>query len=142
MASRVLMTAGTPGHMYLDDRQAKWLQQSGRPEGTVELGTRRTRAEVGRRERPTVRHGLVDRLHPVTHGELVHDLLRGLFEVHLPGVVAFGVGDLHHAVVLDIGDVVEKVLREREEGKWSVMWRQGIEASTHLLPNSSDVSLH
>ena len=25
LASRVLITAGTPGHMYLDDRQAKWL---------------------------------------------------------------------------------------------------------------------
>lgn len=26
-ASKVLMTAGTPGHMYFDDRQAKWLQR-------------------------------------------------------------------------------------------------------------------
>lgn len=25
LASRVLITAGTPGHMYLDDKQAKWL---------------------------------------------------------------------------------------------------------------------
>lgn len=25
LASRVLMTAGTPGHMYLEERQAKWL---------------------------------------------------------------------------------------------------------------------
>ena len=25
LASRVLITAGTPGHMYLDERQAKWL---------------------------------------------------------------------------------------------------------------------
>lgn len=70
-------------------------------------GQRRRR----RRERPAVRHGLVDGLHPITHGELVHNLLGGLFEVHLPGVVSFGVGDLHHAVVLDVGDVVEEVLR-------------------------------
>ena len=26
LASRVLITAGTPGHMYLEERQAKWLQ--------------------------------------------------------------------------------------------------------------------
>ena len=25
LASRVLITAGTPGHMYFDDKQAKWL---------------------------------------------------------------------------------------------------------------------
>lgn len=30
LASRVLITAGTPGHMYLDDKQAKWLRV---PEG-------------------------------------------------------------------------------------------------------------
>lgn len=28
-ASRVLITAGTPGHMYLDDKQAKWLEMRG-----------------------------------------------------------------------------------------------------------------
>lgn len=76
-----------------------------------------------RRERPTVRHGLVDGLHPVTHGELVHDLLGGLLKVHLPGVVAFGVGDLHHAVVLDIGDVVEEVLRGGR--RWKERKREG-----------------
>jgi len=27
LASRVLITAGTPGHMYLDDRQAKCLER-------------------------------------------------------------------------------------------------------------------
>lgn len=26
LASRVLITAGTPGHIYLDDKQAKWLR--------------------------------------------------------------------------------------------------------------------
>lgn len=26
LASRVLITAGTPGHMYFDDKQAKWLR--------------------------------------------------------------------------------------------------------------------
>lgn len=25
LASRVLITAGTPGHMYLEDKHAKWL---------------------------------------------------------------------------------------------------------------------
>lgn len=29
LASRVLITAGTPGHMYLDDRQAKCLEEQG-----------------------------------------------------------------------------------------------------------------
>lgn len=58
-----------------------------------------------------VRHGLVDGLHSVAHGELVHDLLGSLLKVDLPRVVPFGVGDLHHAVVLDVGHIVEEVLR-------------------------------
>lgn len=29
LASRVLMTAGTPGHMYLVDRQEKCLEKEG-----------------------------------------------------------------------------------------------------------------
>ena len=33
MASRVLITAGTPGHMYLEERQAKCLQREAEGEG-------------------------------------------------------------------------------------------------------------
>lgn len=33
LASRVLITAGTPGHMYLEERQAKCLQREGEGEG-------------------------------------------------------------------------------------------------------------
>lgn len=33
LASRVLITAGTPGHMYLEERQAKCLQREAAAEG-------------------------------------------------------------------------------------------------------------
>lgn len=33
LASRVLITAGTPGHMYLEERQAKCLQREAEGEG-------------------------------------------------------------------------------------------------------------
>lgn len=33
LASRVLITAGTPGHMYLEERQAKCLQKEVEGEG-------------------------------------------------------------------------------------------------------------
>lgn len=58
-----------------------------------------------------LRHGLIDGLHSVTHGKLVYNLLRGLLKVDLPCIVPFGVGDLHHTVVLDICHIVEEVLR-------------------------------
>lgn len=59
------------------------------------------------------RHGLVDRFHSISHGELVHDLLRRLLIVHFPGVIAFGIGDLHHATVLLFCGVVEDVLQRK-----------------------------
>lgn len=126
-ARRVLITAGTPGHMYLDDRQAKWLQE-------------RHRHVRKRGNQPTtctrivldghVRHGLVDGLHPVAHGELVYDLLRRLLEVNLPGIVPFGIRDLHHAVVLDVCHIVEEVLlegknkKETEKKKRKRLWER------------------
>lgn len=58
-----------------------------------------------------LRHGLIDGFHSVSHGELVHDLLRRLIEVHFPGVIAFSIGDLHHAAVLLLCGVVEDVLQ-------------------------------
>lgn len=54
----------------------------------------------GSRAAKDSRHGLVDGFHPIAHGKLIHDLLCRLIKVNLPGVVPFGVGDLHHAVVL------------------------------------------
>lgn len=33
LASRVLITAGTPDSMYLEDRQEKWLGREGKGEG-------------------------------------------------------------------------------------------------------------
>lgn len=32
LASRVLITAGTPDSMYLEDRQEKWLRKNGKEE--------------------------------------------------------------------------------------------------------------
>lgn len=57
------------------------------------------------------RHGLIDGLDSVSHGELVHDLLRRLLEVNLPGVVSFSIGDFHHTAVLLLCGVVEDVLQ-------------------------------
>lgn len=55
----------------------------------------------------SLRHGLVDGFHSVSHGELVHDLLRRLLEIDFPGVVSFSVRDLHHAAVLLLSGVLE-----------------------------------
>lgn len=65
------------------------------------------------------RHGLVDRFHSISHGELVHDLLRRLLIVHFPGVIAFGIGDLHHTAVLLFCGVVEDVLERKTGGELS-----------------------
>ena len=56
------------------------------------------------------RHGLVDRLDPVAHGELVHDLLRHIVKVNLPRVISASLRDLHHSLTQHIGRVVEQVL--------------------------------
>lgn len=108
LASRVLITAGTPGHMYLDDRQAKCL------------GRRSTASAAGPRAPPWSledvlhsRHGLVDGLDTVAHGELIHDLLRHVVKVDLPGVVSASFGDLDGALTEDIGGVVEQVLHRK-----------------------------
>lgn len=73
-----------------------------------------------------LRHGLIDGLHSVAHGKLVYNLLRGLLKVDLPCVVPFGVGDLHHTVVLDICHVVEEVLRrgKRERVSERPLWKK------------------
>lgn len=68
------------------------------------------------------RHGLVYRFYSITHSKLVHNLLRCLFEVDLPGVVTFSIWDLHHAVVLKIRHIVEEILQgEREDGNQMVL---------------------
>ncbi len=58
-----------------------------------------------------LRHGLIDRFDSVSHGELVHGLLRRLIVVHFPGVIAFGIRDLHPAAVLLLCGVEEDVLQ-------------------------------
>lgn len=40
LASRVLITAGTPGHMYLDDRQAKCLEREAQGKLDKNLGSK------------------------------------------------------------------------------------------------------
>ena len=57
------------------------------------------------------RHSLIDGLHTVAHGKLIHNLLGGLLKVDLPRVVPFGIGDLHHSVVLDVRHIMEQVLQ-------------------------------
>lgn len=71
------------------------------------------RSQVVRAASEGLRHGLVDGFHAVSHRELVDDLLRRLLEVHLPSIVALGIWDPHHTVVLDVGHVVEQVLPEQ-----------------------------
>lgn len=57
------------------------------------------------------RHGLIDGLHSVSHGELIHYLLGHVVKVDLPGLLAFHLGDLHHAAVPHLGQAVEQVLQ-------------------------------
>lgn len=57
------------------------------------------------------RHGLIDGLHSVSHGELIHYLLGHVVIVDLPGLLPFHLGDLHHPAVLILGQVVEQVLK-------------------------------
>lgn len=60
------------------------------------------------------RHGLVDGLDAVAHRKLVHDFLRHVVKVDLPGVVAADFGDFDRALTVDVGGVVEQVLRRTE----------------------------
>lgn len=113
-ASRVLITAGTPGHMYLEDRQAKCL---------TERQTDRRFQNTGYRLRDGVRssgqdsrHGLVDGLDAVAHGKLVRNLLRYIVKVDLPAVVSAGFGDPDSALTQHVGGVVEQVLQRDRAG--------------------------
>lgn len=92
----------------------------------VKSNSERPRVLYIKRPIQNLRHGLIDGLHPVTHGKLVYNLLRGLLKVDLPCIVPFGVGDLHHTVVLDICHIVEEVLRrgKRERVSERPLWRK------------------
>lgn len=59
----------------------------------------------------SLRHGLVYGLDAVAHGELVHDFLLHLIEVHLPGIVSLSRWDFYHAASLHISQEVEDVLQ-------------------------------
>lgn len=50
----------------------------------------------------------------VTHSELVHNLLRCLLKIDLPGIVTFSVGDLHHAAILKVCHIMKKILQEKQ----------------------------
>lgn len=63
---------------------------------------------------PDSRHGLVDGLDAVSHGELVHCFLRHIIKIDFPRVVSTRVGDLHHPLSQHIVGMMEKVLEEEE----------------------------
>lgn len=56
------------------------------------------------------RHGLVNGLDSEAHGKLVYNLLRDVIKVNLPRLVTFDLRNLHGAVILHLGQVVEQVL--------------------------------
>lgn len=83
------------------------------------------------------RHGLVDGLHAVAHGELIHNLLGRLVIVNLPSIVPLGVWDLHHAVVLHVRHEVEEVLRPGGEGlSWRTKQASGAPHAIHPVLRS------
>ena len=57
------------------------------------------------------RHGLVDRLYPISQGKFIHYLFVGLLEVDLPALLPLGVRQTDLAIVL-LAEVVEQVLVE------------------------------
>ena len=61
------------------------------------------------------RHSLIDGLHSVSHGELIHYLLRHVVKIDLPRLVPFHLRYLHHAAALHLRQVVEQVLRDNTE---------------------------
>lgn len=63
------------------------------------------------------RHSLIDWLHSVAHGKLIHYLLRSLIKVHLPRIIPFSIRNLHNTRALHICDKVEEVLGRGREGE-------------------------
>lgn len=124
LASRVLITAGTPGHMYLDDRQAKCLMKPGKNDKiricaftliwSIKFWIKLWFFHFYALNLNS-RHGLVYRFHSITHSKLIHNLLRRLFKIDLPGIVAFSIWDLYHAVVLKIRHIVEEILQDERD---------------------------
>lgn len=60
-----------------------------------------------------LRHGLVYRFNAVTHCEFIHYLLSCLIKIHLPGIISFGIRDLHHPIPLHICEMVKEVLKHK-----------------------------
>ena len=52
---------------------------------------------------------MINGLDAVSHGEFVDDFLSRILEINLPGVVAFGLRQIHHASVL-LAQVVKQIL--------------------------------
>lgn len=119
LASKVLITAGTPGHMYLEERQAKCLKGKIDKQKSAELWLQtgfklwfchlKMRNHcIGLESRQCdSRHGLVDGLNAVAHGKLVGNLLRHVVIVDLPAVVSTGFGDPDRALTQNVSGVVE-----------------------------------
>lgn len=59
--------------------------------------------------RAYLRHGLVDALNPVSHGKLIHYLLRVIIKVDLPRIITLGLWKLD-GTALHLTQVVEEVL--------------------------------
>lgn len=60
-----------------------------------------------------LRHGLVYWFNAVAHCKFIHNLLSCLIKIHLPGIISFGIGDLHHPIPLHICEMVKEVLKDK-----------------------------
>ena len=78
-----------------------------------------------------LRHCLVNAFYPVSHCELVDDVLRMRVEVDFPAVVALGVGRERDGAALALAQVVEQVLVQARvlhvvRGNLLLAWRREV----------------
>ena len=65
------------------------------------------------------RHGLIDGLHSISDGKLVHDLLRHVVKVDLPRLLPLHRRDLHRPAVAHLRQAVEQVLGSRGRRRYN-----------------------